>query len=51
MSDGDLVPSLVEDDMIFVAYDTHLYFIHYFSFLTSFGSKLGWARILGIMYY
>ena len=51
MSNGDLVPSLVEDDMIFVAYDTHLYFIHYLSFLTSFAYKVGWARMLELLYY
>ncbi len=52
MSKGDLVLSLVEDETIFVAYDTHfctLYII--FLFLTSFASTVGWARILEMLYY
>ena len=54
MSNGVFVPipEVVEDEMIFVAYDTHLYLIYYrFFFSLLLVLRLGGARMLEMLYY
>lgn len=53
MSNGGCthILKVVEDEMIFVAYDTHLYLIYYLSLSHFFGSTVGWVRMLEMLYY